>query len=150
MASSRFFESWPGDPWAELGRLRRELDEAFGRTAPGGLETRRGNLYPPVNLYETSDGYVLTAEVPGLRPEDFEVSVEGSRVTLRGERKIDYPEPASLHRRERAAGLFRRTFELPVPADPDKTQAVYRHGVLMLRIAKAAEHQPRRISVQGS
>jgi HSP20 family protein len=105
-----------------------------------------------VNLYETADGYVLTAELPGLEPKDVDLSIEGNRVTLRGERKIAVPDDkqTSLHRRERQSGIFRRTVELPAQADPDKAQALYRNGVLWLRIPKAAEAQPRRITVQGS
>jgi HSP20 family protein len=105
-----------------------------------------------VNLYESEAGYVLTAELPGLASPDFEISVEGNRVTLRGERKVDYPDDGrtSIHRRERPSGIFRRSVELPAPLDPDKAEAVYRNGVLMLRVPKARSHQPRQITVQTS
>jgi HSP20 family protein len=105
-----------------------------------------------VNLYENVEGYVLTAEIPGVKSEDLEVSVEGERVTIGGKRAIEYPSDGStsLHRRERQAGVFRRTFNLPEPADPEKTEAVCRHGILIVRIPKAEAHRPRRISVRGS
>ena len=96
------------------------------------------------------DGYVVTAELPGLRVDDIEITVERDRLTLRGERRIEHPEDASLHRVERQAGGFRRTIELPVDVDADKAQAVYRNGVLMLQIPKAAAHQPRQIAVESS
>ncbi len=94
--------------------------------------------------------YVLTAELPGLSGDDIELSVERNRVTLRGERKIEHPQDASLHRVERQAGIFRRTIELPVDVDADKAQAVCRNGVLMLQIPKMAAQQPRQIAVKSS
>jgi HSP20 family protein len=95
---------------------------------------------------------MLTAEIPGVANEDLEVSVEGDRVTIGGKRAIEYPSDGStsLHRRERQAGVFRRAFNLPEPADPEKTEAVCRHGILMVRIPKAESAQPRRISVRAS
>ena len=113
--------------WADLGRLR-------------------GLPFPPVNLYESTDGYVLTAEVPGLDTDQLDVSVEGNRVTLRGQRRIEAPgEGVSVHRCERQDGSFRRSVELPAPLDPEKAEASYRNGVLHVRLPKAASHQPRRI-----
>lgn len=148
-----FFDPWTsGDLWGGLERLRREMDEVLDPQRGPAAYARQRGVFPPVNLYEANDDFVLTAEIPGVRIEDIEVSVQGDRVTLRGERKTEYPdeERAGLHRRERQSGFFRRTVALPVPADPDKTQAVYRHGVLMLRIPKAPAHRPRRIEVQAS
>jgi HSP20 family protein len=119
----------------------------FGTVRSSG----RGAVFPAVNLYEASDAYVVTAELPGVRSEDIQVSVEGSTVALRGERKIEYPtDGTSIHRLERRSGSFRRAFELPVTVDADKAEAIHRNGVLMLRLPKAPEHRPRRITVQAS
>jgi HSP20 family protein len=142
MAQYWLSNRWPNDPWTTFEQLRRGLDDLFERQP-----TRRADAYPPVNLYETSDGYVLTAELPGLRSDEIEITLERNRVTLRGERRIEHPQDASLHRVERQAGLFRRTIELPANGDAEKAEATYRLGVLVLRIPKAPEHQPRRISV---
>jgi HSP20 family protein len=149
MAPFGLFDPWPGDPWLGFGRLRRELDEVFERFGARSLATSRSHPFPPVNVYETEDGYVLSAELPGLAREDLDVAVEGPRVTLRGERRIEHPRGASLHRRERQAGTFRRTLELPAALDPEKAQAVYRHGVLLLRLPKAPSAQARRIAVEA-
>lgn len=154
MASFGFFEPTSHDPrshdvWADFGRLRRELDSAFDRLGSRGSLSRRGP-FPSVNLFETTEGYVLTAEVPGCSSEDLDVAVEGSRVTLSGKRSIELPEGASVHRRERTEGSFRRTVELPAPLDAEKAEALYRNGVLSVRVPKAASHQPRRISVESS
>jgi len=141
---------WSLDPFPDVGELRRRMEEVFDRVGGGSTGVARAGVHPPVNLYETGDSYVLTAELPGLRVEDIEISVERDRLTLRGERKIEHPQDASLHRVERRAGAFRRTVQLPVEVDGEKVEAVYRNGVLTLRIPKAPEHQPRRITVQGS
>jgi HSP20 family protein len=109
-------------------------------------------VFPAVNLYETADAYVLMAELPGIQSDEIQVSLERSTITLRGERKIDYAnqEGASLHRRERQVGRFHRAFELPAMIDADKVEAVHRNGVLLLRLPKSPEDQPRQISVQAS
>ena len=137
------------DVWADFARLRRELDGAFDRLGARGSVSGRGP-FPSVNLYETTDGYVLTAEIPGSSRDDLDVSVEGSRVTLSGKRSIELPEGASVHRRERQEGSFRRTVDLPAPLDAEKAEATYRNGVLSVRVPKAASHQPRRINVATS
>jgi HSP20 family protein len=148
MASLGLFDPWSNDTWGDFGRLRRELDSAFDRFGVRGVAPRRGP-FPAVNLYETADGYVLTAEVPGSSRDDLDVSVEGSRVTLSGKRRIELPEGASVHRRERPEGSFRRTVELPAPLDAEKAEAVYRHGVLSVRVPKASSHQPRSIGIRA-
>jgi HSP20 family protein len=135
------------DPFASFERLRREMDPLFGRS--GDRSARRAGAFPPVNLYETVDGYVLTAELPGLAAEEIDIQIEGNRVTVGGERRIEHPEDASLHRTERAAGSFRRSVELPAEVDPEKAEASHRDGVLRLRIPKSERHQPRKIAVQN-
>ena len=141
---------WSLDPFPDVGELRRRMEELFDRVGGGSGAVARAGVHPPVNLYETGDSYMLTAELPGLRVEDIEITVERDRLTLRGERRIEHPQDASLHRVERRAGAFRRTVQLPLEVDGEKVEAIYRNGVLTLRIPKAPEHQPRRISVKAS
>jgi HSP20 family protein len=150
MARFWLSDPWYGEPWPDLGELRRRMEEVFERFPGGVPSASRSGVFPPVNLYEAGEAYVLTAELPGLRAEDIDVSVEGDRVTLRGERRIEYPKDASLHRAERRAGAFRRTVQLPVEVEGEKVEAIYRNGVLTLRIPKAPQHQPRRIAVKAS
>jgi len=151
MATIRFRGPRSRESLGALDQLQRDMMQAFDRLGRG-VGPARGTPFPPVNLYESAGGYVLTAEIPGVKTEDLEVSVEGERVTLGGKRVIEYPSDGStsLHRRERQTGVFRRAFNLPEPADSEKTEAVFRHGILMVRIPKAESHQPRRISVRAS
>lgn len=134
-----------------MNQLQNEMDAMFGRASSGGNSAGRG-VYPPVNLYETNDAYVLTAELPGVDPGDIHVSLENTTVTLQGERKLQEAttEDASFHRRERSTGTFRRAFELPVAIDGDNVEATHKNGVLVLTLPKSPEAQPRQISVQAS
>jgi HSP20 family protein len=93
---------------------------------------------------------VLTAELPGLRGEEIELTLEHDRLTLSGERRIEHPKDASVHRVERRGGSFRRAIQLPKEVDGEKVEAIYRNGVLRVRIPKSPEHQPRRITVGAS
>jgi HSP20 family protein len=134
-------------------QLRREMDDVLDRF--GGVSaapSERQGVFPAVNLYETADAYMLTAELPGVEADAVHVSLQGSTVTVNGERKIDYAtqKDVSLHRRERQTGSFRRAFQLPVAIDADKVEATHMNGVLMLRLPKTPEHQPRQIAVQTS
>lgn len=148
MAQYTLFRPWSSG--SALDDLRREMDALFRHYGSGTLPAARG-AFPAVNLYETADAYVLTAELPGVRREDIHVGLEGKVVTLHGERRIEYPKDAktSVHRLERQSGSFRRAFELPVAIDADKVEAVHRNGVLMLRLPKAPEHRARQINVQA-
>ena len=153
MAQYSLYRPWAAEPWSVLEQLRREMDAArrFGGGVPAMPNEWQG-VFPAVNLYETSDAYLLTAELPGIGPDDIEVSLQGPTVTLSGERKIDYStqKDVSLHRRERQAGSFRRAFQLPTAIDGDKVEAAHKNGVLMLRLPKTPEHQPRQIPVRTS
>ena len=148
MAQLDLLRPWSQEPWAPFHALRRELDDLFDRFGTFSPAAPRG-VFPPVNLYETSDAFVLTAEVPGVAPEALEISLEGATVTLRGERNRASEEGASVHRSERPVGAFRRAIDLPVPIDADQVEAVHRNGVLTLRLPKAPEHRPRQIRVKA-
>jgi len=152
MAQFSLYRPWAANPTRDIDRLRREMDTLFSRFAdPSPLSASWRGVFPAVNFYETTDAYVLTAELPGVGPDDIDVSIEGTTVTLRGERKIEYAqeEGTSVHRAERQAGSFRRAFELPAAIDVDKVEAIHRNGVLMLRLPKRPEAQPRQISIQA-
>jgi HSP20 family protein len=148
MAQLDLLRPWGREPWGGFETLRRELDELFDRFGALSPGLARG-AFPACNLYETQDAFVLTAEIPGVAPEELEILLEGSTITLRGERKQPSEEGASVHRSERPAGAFRRAIDLPVPIDGEKVEAVHRCGVLTLRLPKAPEHRPRQIAVKA-
>lgn len=145
--TTSWFSPWSSDPWRMLDSLRA------GPEAPGpqtALTARRvrGAPYPAVNVYASAEGYVLVAELPGVDANALDVTTEGHHVTMRGERRIAYEGDVDIHRQERRQGRFRRTFELPEDADVSKVEALYRNGILMLRIPKAESSLPRSIEIQ--
>lgn len=152
MAQYSIYRPWVGGQrGGSLDQLRQEMDTLFNRFGTAASTTTGGHgAYPAVNLYETADAYVLSAELPGMTTEDISVSLEGSTVTISGERKIEHKaEDVSVHRAERPSGSFRRAFELPLEVDGDKAEAAHRNGVLMVRLPKSEEHRSRQISIQG-
>jgi HSP20 family protein len=146
------YSDWPSFGFADFGRsrtphtqLRHELDRLFG-------DFERGVAQPSSAFTFEDDGntFVLRADVPGLTENDFQISVAGSTVTLRGERKVEVPEGHSVHRRERHEVRFAKSLELPARVDAEKVTATLKHGVLTLTLPKAAEAQARQISVNAA
>ena len=155
MASYHFQRSPNRSPFSNiLSDMRRDLS-AHQRPAAvqynAAYQGSRG-VYPPVNLTEDAEGYVLTAELPGVAPEAVDVTIEGSTVTISGQRKIEYAagDGIAVHRRERQSGTFRRAFELPAEIDVDAAKATHKQGVLTLALPKADSVKPRQISVETS
>jgi HSP20 family protein len=146
------FNDWPSFGFTDFSRaptpstnLRRELERLFGdweRAASSGAST--------LKFDDDGTNFVLRADVPGLTENDLQISVAGNTVTLRGERKVEVPEGHSVHRRERSAVRFAKSFELPARVDADKVTATLKHGVLTLTLPRAAEVQPRQISVKAA
>ena len=137
------------NPWFGLmNELQRDWNSAFN-ARDGVFQGTRG-VYPAVNLSEGEEGYVLTAELPGVAPDAITVSIEGSTVTLSGERKIEYPvgKGVAIHRRERQSGSFRRAFELPSEIDLEKAKASHKNGVLTLTLPKSQAAKPRQIAIE--
>jgi HSP20 family protein len=130
------FARW--DPLRDLLAIQQRLD----RFAPGPA-----GWIPPVDLLETPEHYVLTAEVPGLAREDLEIQMHDGRLTLSGSRHERSVTCEQYHRVERGHGSFRRTFHLPVPVDADRIAADLRDGVLTVICPKTTEAGARRIRV---
>jgi len=134
------------DPFEQLQvELDRMLETAFG-----SVGTATAGVYPPVNLFDGGEDYVVKAELPGVAPEKVEIEVEDGTLVLRGERALGETRPdAAYHRRERAEGRFRRVVRVPGRVDTGAVQADYRDGVLTVRLPKAKETRPRKVTVQA-
>jgi HSP20 family protein len=130
-----------------FGDLQREVGRLFETLEP--LQNwRLSRHFPPINLYDTGDRYVLTAELPGLEPEALDLSLTGETLTLRGERKR--PEGVadeSYRRQERYFGRWARTVTLPERVEGARVTAGFRDGILTVELPKAEEAKPRRIAV---
>jgi HSP20 family protein len=133
-----------------LLRLQDQLQRAFERPM-GRWHTLSGpSAFPPVNVFEGSDGYVVKIEVPGLSPEDIAIETQGTTLRVRGSRKPPEVERGSFHRRERWSGEFNRAVELPEEADPARAEASYDKGILVIHVPRRAEAARRRIAITGS
>ena len=141
-------ERW--DPFREVGDFQSELnrvfDGFFGRsgTMPGGDRV----WAPAVDMYETKDDLVVTAELPGVNEKEVQLSITGDVLSLKGERTLSQDtKQESFHRGERWYGRFERHLSLPVSVQADKVKATYRDGVLMITLPKAEEIKPKSIKI---
>jgi len=132
------------DPFEQLqSELERMLETAFGTTG--------SRLFPPVNVFDAGDAYVVKAELPGVSPDKIDIELEEDTVTLRGERSFSEPnQEAAYHRRERGTGRFRRVVRIPGRLASDEVKAEYRDGVLTVRLPKAKETRPRRVQIEAA
>jgi len=136
---------------AVMDELRRRmglmLDEYDGPVRGDGSLYGESASWPRVNVVDTGNALVFKADVPGMTEKDVEVSIQEDAITIKGERKKgDFPGH-TLHRQERRAIRFSRSFAIPCPTDVDKAQANVRDGVLTITLPKAPEAQPKRIAV---
>lgn len=139
------------DIFSEMERIRNEIDRIFHQGFSGAPGRDATGVFPLVNIYEDKDRYVLTAEMPGVKPQDVEITATEESITLRGERRPeDGGEKASYHRREREWGSFRRVVSLPDRVDPNKVEAASKDGILYLSLPKAEDVKPRQIKVKSS
>jgi HSP20 family protein len=104
--------------------------------------------FPPVNVFRKGDDYAIVAEVPGIQKSDLDLQVKGRTIRISGAKSIQYPEQASMHRRERLSGRFDRVLTLPVEIDADAVQAECHDGILVLLLPQAAHEKPRTIQVR--
>lgn len=133
------------DPWRELDRMQRELNDLSGRGA--GL----GTLHPRLNIETSTEGAFVSALAPGLDTDNLDISVLGDTVTLSGAvRRDELPEEVRYHRRERAHAAFTRTVKLPFRVDADKVRADYSNGVLEIFLPRPDSEKPRKVQVKVS
>jgi len=143
------------DPFRDLRTLQEEVNRLFSTNltrAFGDDEAiGRGAWAPSVDIYENKDQIVLEAELPGMKQEDFDLSIENNVITLRGERKFEKTdETDNYHRVERSYGAFTRSFTLPQTVSAEGATAEYNNGVLRVTLPKREETKARRIQVSGS
>lgn len=135
-------------PWEEINRLQREMNRLFATTQPG-FRRFGAAAYPAINIWTNEDGAVVTAELPGLKPDEIDISVVGESLTISGDRcPEELKEGDKYHRRERSCGNFSRTIELPFLVESDSVDAYFDKGVLHISLPRAEADKPRKISVK--
>jgi HSP20 family protein len=125
-------------PWG--GDLRREMERFFDRFAAPvwePFEMVAGDWAPMLDVSETKDAMVVTAEVPGVDPKEIEIALTGDLLTLKGEKeKAKEEKEEHYHRVERTYGTFLRTIRLPMAVDGSKVTATFKNGVLVVTLPK--------------
>lgn len=139
----RFGQNW--DPFDDLEREVDRLLRSVNLTFQG---FRVGRQYPAVNLFELKNEYILTAELPGTRIEDLELTIAGGILTLKGRRDDSPDVPEHRFRRsERFHGEWQRALSLPERIREEDLAATFTDGVLKVRLPKGAQTPPRQIAV---
>ena len=142
------------DPFRDLRTLQEEVNRLFSTNltrAFGDEGIARGAWAPSVDIYENKDQIVLEAELPGMKQEHFDLSIENNVITLRGERRFEkMDETDNYHRVERSYGSFTRSFTLPQTVSAEGATAEYNNGVLRVTLPKREETKARRIQVTGT
>lgn len=131
--------------------LRRDIDRLFEDVM--GRDGSSGGWAPPVDVREDENALVLELEIPGVSPEQVEVTAENGILTIRGEKRSERREDDDARRWhfvERSYGSFHRAFQLPKGVDEGQIEATFELGVLTVRVPKSALPQPRKIEIQGS
>lgn len=129
----RLFNSFFGESFGELGR-------PFGFAEWG----------PPLDVEETDKEILVRAEIPGVKAEELELSMSGNALVISGEKKeSEEKKEKGYHYRERRFGSFRREVPLPSAVDPEKVEAEYKDGVLHVKLHKAQEALPKKITVKA-
>ncbi len=135
------------EPWGLLNQLQRELARSQDdKTSEGSIAT--AEWAPAVDIKEEADKFVIYADIPGVKPENIEVSMEAGVLTVKGEKESETKtEKEGYKRIERTSGSFYRRFSLPDSADGDAINAKCKHGVLEIIIPKREAIKPKRINV---
>lgn len=139
---------WPGG-WDPFEDLQREMGRLFQSLDPFS-SSRRVQPFPPINLHLAGDEYILSAQLPGMTPEEVELTVTHESLTLRGERKrAEGIKDDSYRRQERVMGRWSRTINLPDRIDESRVTAQFSNGVLIARLPRAEGMKARHIVVSS-
>ncbi|HWP58964.1 MAG TPA: Hsp20/alpha crystallin family protein [Candidatus Acidoferrales bacterium] len=144
----------PWEPFDGLSRIQSRINELFDQTF-GRLRTLSapgvGAWYPPVDILESGDAYLIRVELPGMNKEDIHVEFREGAIVVSGERKFAEPAPGVEYRRaERLAGKFMRRFYLPRAIKQEEVKATYRDGVLEIHAPKTDQARARQIAISES
>jgi len=140
------------EPFNEMVSLRdavsRLLEDSFIRPAAWPLPFEGPAWSMPVDVIETKDNIIVKAAVPGVKPDEIDLSVTGDTLTIKGETKVEEKfEEGSYLRKERRFGAFQRTLTLPTNVVADKARAEFENGVLTLTLPRTEEVKPKAIKV---
>ena len=141
-------------PWRErfpatFPRWENEMEDLMERFFGNGEEWGLTRFTPSLNVSETDTGFEVSAELPGLKPDEVKVELKEGNLWISGEKKEETEEKGkTFHRIERRHGEFRRMVQLPGSVDEEKVEAKFEHGVLTVNVPKSEKVKPKRIAVK--
>ncbi len=145
-------------PWRrkrEISKLRSDIDDTFDklfRSLSAGLPelfSGEGEIWPSIDVLEDKKNIIVKAEIPGMDPSDFDISISDNILTIKGEKKQEKEEKdKNFYMMERQYGTFVRSIALPVEVDEEKVDASYKNGVLKIVIPKKKESKESKIKVK--
>jgi HSP20 family protein len=141
------------DPWREALSLRdamnRLFEESFVR--PGWFTTGSSTLAAPMDVYETEQGYQIHVLLPGVKPEDIDLTVQQNTLTIKGQYKPWVEEGKQINWliQEIGSGSFERTITFPKPVDADRIETGYEYGILTITVPFSEVSRSKRISISG-
>ena len=148
--SDRPASRW-ASPFDELERMQRQMEWLTGNLSRGVSRESTAGVFPLMNVTEDKDNFYIRAELPGLKPDELDISVTGDTLSLSGERKITAEDRnAQYHRREREAGKFSRIVSLPSQVNTGKVDARCEDGILTVVLPKAEAAKPKQITIKAS
>ncbi|MFQ5715725.1 MAG: Hsp20/alpha crystallin family protein [Nitrospinales bacterium] len=136
------FAEW--SPFREINKLQEEVNQFFSNS----LNESGIRNFPPLNVWSDQDKLTVTVQLPGVDPNDIEISLEEQNLTLKGSQKCEEPKnEGAFLRREIPSGEFARTLRLPYRVDANSTEANYKNGLLIITLKRPEEEKPKKISV---
>lgn len=139
------------DLWDAFDDLRREFESSFGGLElPGVSGLLDWPTGPAIDLVEGDDEILVLADLPGVQKDKLELTIQGNLLTIKGEKKLEEPTKSrKVVRTETWIGSFSRTVNLPDSINPEKVEALFRDGVLRIRIAKREESKRRTVQISA-
>ena len=143
------------EPLSNMVSLRNAMDRLFEESfvKPSNFWTEFGNgeLSLDLDVYQTDKDVVVKAAIPGVKPEEVDISITGDVLTIKGEHKEEKEtKEKDYYLKERSYGSFRRSIQLPVSVKTEKAEAVFENGILTLNIPKAEVAKPKQIKVKST
>ena len=139
-------------PYQEMMSLRQAMDRLFDDSFVRGARTLPGDVGAgllPLDVYQTDNDVVIKATIPGIAPEEVDISITGDTVTIKGEQKEETEvKDEDYMLKERRYGSFSRSVSIPVSVKSDKADATFDNGVLKLTLPKAEEIRPKQIKIK--
>ncbi|MDX1709008.1 MAG: Hsp20/alpha crystallin family protein [Desulfobacterales bacterium] len=140
------------DPFRDVAALQDRINRIFSESFDSSRELedagRLTDWRPPVDIYETDDGFILKIELAGIAKEDVTVEVKDNVLTISGERLLDPQiKDEQYYRKERSFGKFQRSFTLQESIQPEHVRASFRNGILTIRVPRPTEEKTKQVTV---